>query len=75
VPEETRPASTVPDSAALVPQRLVSVCRQGWMRILVAWLNQAPLPSGCFIPAPWPAGPVRGAEEGVEPVMALPQAA
>ena len=83
--EETIPASTGPDLAALGPQprrqrratrlRLVSVFRQGWMRILVAWLTQAPLPTGCFLPEPWPAGPLRGAEEGVEPVMELPQAA
>ena len=29
--------------------------RRGWTLILVAWLDQAPLPLGRFVPAPWPA--------------------
>src|SRR5512145_523735 len=63
--EETIPASTVPDVTDLVPTqprlrratrlRLVSVFRRGWILILVALLNQAPLPMGRFIPEPWPA--------------------
>lgn len=63
--EETIPASTVPDVTDLVPTqprrrratrlRLVSVLRRGWILILVALLNQAPLPLGRFIPEPWPA--------------------
>jgi hypothetical protein len=62
---ETIPASTVPDVTALVPQpprrrratrlRLVRVFRRGWNLILVAWLDQALLPVGRFLPAPWPA--------------------
>jgi hypothetical protein len=66
--DETLPASTVPDSTALVPTprrmrratrvRLVSVFRQGWIRLLVALLHQAPLPIGRFIPEPWPVVPV-----------------
>jgi hypothetical protein len=65
--ETTVPASTVPDSTALVPEslrtrratrlRLVSVFRRGCNLILVALLDQAPLPLGRFVPAPWPAVP------------------
>jgi DDE family transposase len=63
--EETIPASTVPDVTPLLPMqprmrratrlRLVSVFRRGWTLILVALLEQAPLPLGRFIPEPWPA--------------------
>ena len=35
--------------------RLVSVFRRGWTLILVALLDQAPLPIGRLIPEPWPA--------------------
>jgi hypothetical protein len=83
--EETIPESTVPESTGVVPRtprtrratrlRLVRVFRRGWSLILVAWLDQAPLPMGCFLPEPWPAEPVRYAEEGVEAVRELPQAA
>jgi hypothetical protein len=34
--------------------RLVSVFRQGWLRILVALLHHHPLPTGRFVPEPWP---------------------
>jgi hypothetical protein len=34
--------------------RLVSVCRQGWIIILVALLNHHRLPLGRFVPEPWP---------------------
>jgi Transposase DDE domain len=83
--DETIPASTVPDIIALVPTprrmrratrvRLVSVFRQGWIRILVALLNQAPLPIGRFIPEPWPAVPVPEQEELLLPDLEMPQAA
>jgi hypothetical protein len=83
--EETVPASTVPDSTALVPTpprmrratrlRLVSVLRRGWNLILVAWLDQAPLPMGRFVPEPWPAVPVPEEETPSLPGLALPQAA
>jgi hypothetical protein len=63
--EATIPANTVPDVTAWVPEqprtrratrlRLVSVLRRGWILILVALLEQAPLPRGRFIPEPWPA--------------------
>src|SRR5712671_4637321 len=63
--EETIPASTVPDVTALIPTpprmrratrlRLMSVFRRGWNLILVALLEQAPLPMGRFVPEPWPA--------------------
>jgi hypothetical protein len=34
--------------------RLVSIFRQGWNLILGALLNQYPLPTGRFVPEPWP---------------------
>ena len=83
--EETIPASTVPDVTALVPGqprtrratrlRLVSIFRRGWNLILVALLEQAPLPQGRFVPEPWPAVPVREEATPALPGLALPQAA
>jgi hypothetical protein len=77
--EETIPASTVPDVTALVPEqprrrratrlRLVSVFRRGWHLILVALLDQAPLPMGRFVPEPWPA--VMALEEQAPPLPNL----
>jgi hypothetical protein len=64
--EETIPEGTLLDvSAALAWQRqrhqatrlrLVSIFRRGWITILVALLNHAPLPLGAFFPEPWPIG-------------------
>jgi len=34
--------------------RLVSVFRQGWVRLMTALLTQQPLPQGRFVPEPWP---------------------
>ena len=83
--EETIPVSTVPDVTALVPGqprtrratrlRLVSVFRRGWNLILVALLDQAPLPLGRFVPEPWPAVPVPEEATPSLPELALPQAA
>jgi hypothetical protein len=83
--EETIPASTVPDVTALVPQpprtrratrlRRVSVFRRGWNLILVALLDQAPLPIGRFAPEPWPVVPMPEEETPSLPGRALPQAA
>ena len=83
--EETIPASTVLDVTALVPSqlrtrratrlRLVSVFRRGWNLILVALLDQAPLPLGRFVPEPWPAVPAPEEETPLLPVLALPLAA
>jgi hypothetical protein len=63
--EETSPASPIPDVTALSPaqprrrratrRRLVRVLRRGWHLILVALLDQAPLPMGRFVPERWPA--------------------
>jgi hypothetical protein len=63
--DATIPASTVPEGTGLVPApprrrratrlRLVRVFRRGWTLILVALLDQAPLPIGRFMPEPWPA--------------------
>ena len=83
--EETIPVSTVPDVTALVPGqprtrratrlRLVSVFRRGWNLILVALLDQAPLPLGRFVPEPWPAVPVPEEATPSLSELALPQAA
>jgi hypothetical protein len=83
--EETIPASTVPDVTAWVPGqprtrratrlRLVSIFRRGWNLILVALLDQAPLPQGRFVPEPWPAVPVREEATPALSGLALPQAA
>ena len=80
--EETIPDSTVPDLTALVPTpqrarratrlRLTSVFRRGWNLILVALLNQAPLPMGRFVPEPWPAVSVPEEETPSLPGLALP---
>jgi hypothetical protein len=79
------PASTVLDVTALVPEqprtrratclRLVRVFRRGWNLILVAWLDQAALPLGRFVPEPWPAVLVPEEATPSRPVLALPQAA
>jgi hypothetical protein len=65
--EEAIPASTLLDvSEALAGARrqrpvtrlrLVSIFRRGWITILVALLEQAPLPLGAFRPEPWPQVP------------------
>jgi hypothetical protein len=83
--DATIPARPVPDVTALVPapprtrratpRRLVSVCRRGWNLILVALLDQAPLPLGRFVPEPWPAVPVSEQQPPSLPVRARPQAA
>jgi len=45
------PASRLRSATQL---RVVSIFRQGWITILVAWLNQRRLPPGRFVPEPWP---------------------
>ena len=65
--EETIPESTLLDvSEVLAGQRrqrratrlrLVSIFRRGWLTILVALLNQDPLPLEVFLPEPWPMVP------------------
>lgn len=62
--EDTIPVGTLPALPAtlLLPQRhrqatrlrLVSVFRQGWQCILVALLHHRRLPTGRFVPEPWP---------------------
>ena len=83
--EETIPASTVPDVTALLPEqprirhatrlRLVSVFRRGWNLILVALLEQAPLPMGRFVPEPWPAVMALEEQAPLLPNWAVPLAA
>ena len=82
--DETIPASTLLDVTALCPGRprtrraprlrLVSVFRQGWVRLRVALLRQAPLPEGRFVPEPWPVVPPL-IEEVCELALAMPAAA
>jgi hypothetical protein len=65
--DATIPTSTLLDVTGLCPERprtrratrlrLVSVFRQGWVRLLVALLRQAPLPEGRLVPEPWPVVP------------------
>jgi hypothetical protein len=83
--DEAIPASTVPEVTALIPMalrlrratclRLVSVFRRGWTIILVALLEQAPLPMGRFIPEPWPAGTARRERAPLLPDLEVPLAA
>ena len=85
VAEETIPASTVPDITPLVSRklrtrcatrlRLVRVFRRGWICILVALLDQAPLPEGRLVPEPWPAVPEPEAEVPDLLILEEPQAA
>jgi DDE family transposase len=83
--DEAIPASTVPEVTALIPMplrlrratrlRLVSVFRRGWTIILVALLEQAPLPMGRFIPEPWPAITARRELAPLLPDLEVPLAA
>ena len=83
--DATIPARTVLDVRALVPHqprmrgatrlRLVRVFRRGWHLILVALLDQAPLPMGRFVPEPWPAVPGLEEETPALPGLEMPQAA
>jgi Transposase DDE domain len=83
--DEAIPASTVPEVTALIPMplrlrratrlRLVSVFRRGWTIILVALLEQAPLPMGRFIPEPWPAVTARRELAPLLPDLGVPLAA
>jgi hypothetical protein len=83
--EETIPVSTVPDLVALVPTprrarqatqlRLMSIFRRGWTLILVALLDQAPLPLGCLVPEPWPAVPELEEQAPLLPGLEVPLAA
>jgi hypothetical protein len=81
--DATIPASTLLDVTGVCPERprtrratrlrLVSVFRQGWVRLLIALLRQEPLPEGHLVPEPWPAvPPLEGATS--EPPVVLPVA-
>jgi hypothetical protein len=62
--EDTLPVGTLPRLPINLPPpprprratglRLVSVFRQGWIAILVALLNHRRVPTGRFVPEPWP---------------------
>jgi hypothetical protein len=83
--EETLPISTLPELATYLSPpprsrrathlRLVSVFRRGWNCILVALLNQTPLPHGRLVPEPWPTRPPLDPQKIVPPVVELLQAA
>ena len=82
--DETIPVSTLLAVTAWCPERprtwratrlrLVSVFRQGWVRLLVALLRQEPLPPGCLVPEPWPAVPPLVGDP-YTPGIVLPEAA
>jgi hypothetical protein len=82
--DATIPTSTLLDVTGLCPERprtrratrlrLVSVFRQGWVRLLVALRRQDPLPEGRLVPEPWPTVPPLE-EVTSEPPVALPAAA
>jgi hypothetical protein len=82
--DATMPASTLRDGTGVCPERqrtrratrlrLVSVLRQGGVRLRIALLRQEPLPAGHLVPDPWPAvPPLEGATR--EPPVVLPVAA
>ena len=74
------PASTLLDVTAALTQRrrqrratqlrLVSVFRRGLILIWVALLNRAPLPTGRFLPEPWPTHSVACLADGHDPLTA-----
>jgi hypothetical protein len=82
--DETLPTSTLLDVTGWCPERprtrratrlrLVSVFRQGWVRLLVALLRQEPLPQGRLVPEPWPAVPPLAGDPSA-PAVVLPEAA
>ena len=82
--DATVPTSTLLDLTALCPARprtrratrlrLVSVCRQGWVALLVALLRQESLPQGRFVPEPWPVVPPL-ARDPYASSMVLPEVA
>ncbi len=82
--EATRPGSTLLDVTRVCPARprtrratrlrLVSVFRQGWVRLLGALRRQDPWPQGRCVPEPWPVVPPLLAEV-CELALALPEAA
>ena len=82
--DATIPASTLLAVTVWCPERprtrratrlrLVSVFRQGWVRLLVALLRQEPLPQGRLVPEPWPAVPPLAGDPDA-PEVVLPEAA
>ena len=82
--DETIPASTLlavtgwgperPRTRRATRLRLVSVFRQGWVRLLVALLRQEPWPGGRLVPEPWPTVPPLAGDPSA-PEVVLPEAA
>ena len=81
--EDTIPVGTLPLLPATLASpprqrratrvRLVSVFRQGWNTILVALLHPRRLPTGRFVPEPWPSTEMREAK--LEVIHHVPLAA
>src|SRR5215813_13428950 len=84
VTDATIPVGTLLDVTGMCPERprtrratrlrLVSVFRQGWVRLLVALLRQEPLPAGRLVAAPWPIVPPL-ADDSYAPEVVLQEAA
>ena len=73
-PTSRPPRPAQPRTRRATRLRLVRGFRRGWHLLLVALLDQAPLPLGRCVPAPWPAVPVPEQAVNSLPVLALPQA-
>jgi hypothetical protein len=83
--DEDVPVGTLEEVTALCPPkrrsrretrlRLVSVCRRGWIRLLVALIRHEPLPEGRFVPEAWPRAPEAREEAVIKADEALPKAA
>jgi hypothetical protein len=83
--DEAVPVGTLEEVTALCPPkrrsrretrlRLVSVCRRGWIRLLVALIRHEPLPEGRFVPEAWPRASESREEAVIKADEALPKAA
>lgn len=83
--DATLPEGTLPDVRGLCPAyrrprratqwRLVSVFRRGWLMLMGALLRHDPLPTGRFLPEPWPAIRWLCEDRAEEEIPTLPRAA
>jgi hypothetical protein len=83
--DATIPEGTLPDVTGQCPGyrrprratrwRLVSVFRRGWITLLGTLLRHDPLPTGYFVPEPWPVSQPRDEAVSLEDDLALQEAA